>query len=242
MTDAVHIPNEPGPFDAIRIHIDDLYAEAKNFADGKPVETQGQADAVQALMRQIQEAEKLADAERVKENDPFDKGKAEVQARYAPLIANTRAVKGKTVLAIEALKTSLAPWLQRVADEQEAARQKAKAEADAAAQKAQDALRAAQGLADKEQAESLADDAKASAKAFSEAEKARPQASGYGRAATLRSVWKPSLSDIRQACRHYFTERPEAFEAVVQKLAEDDVRSGKRSIPGFNIIETKVVA
>jgi len=240
--EAVHIPNEPGPFDAIRIHIDDLYSEAKNFADGKPIETQGQADAVQSLMRQIQEAEKLADAERVKENDPFDKGKAEVQARYAPLIANTKAVKGKTVLAIEALKASLSPWLQRVADEQEAARQKAKAEADAAAQKAQDALRSAQGLADKEQAESLADDAKAASRALSDAEKARPQASGYGRAATLRSVWKPNLSDVRQACRHYFTERPEAFEAVVQKLAEDDVRSGKRSIPGFNIIETKVVA
>lgn len=242
MTDAVHIPNEPGPFDAIRIHIEDLYVEAKNFADGKRIETQGQADAAQSLMRQIQEAEKLASAQRVKENEPFDTGKAEVQARYAPLIANTKAIKGKTVLAVEALKTSLAPWLEKVDAEQEAARQKAKAEADAAAQKAKDALRAAQGLADKEQAESLGMDAKAAAKTLSDAEKARPQASGYGRAVTLRGVWKPTLGDVRVACRHYFTERPEAFADVVQKLAEDDVRSGKRSIPGFTIIETKVVA
>lgn len=242
MTEVAPIPNEPSPFDAIRIHIEDLCLEAKNWADGKPIETQAQADAVQTLMRQIQEAEKLADAERVKENEPFDTGKAEVQARYAPLIANTKAVKGKTVLAIDALKQSLSPWLQKIAAAQEAEAKAARDAAEQAARAAQEAMQASQGLESREQAEAVAEQARQTEKAAKEAEKARPQASGYGRAATLRSVWKPSLVDVRAACRHYFTTHPEAFEAVVQKLAEDDVRSGKRSVPGFEITETKVVA
>ena len=49
----------------------------------------------------------------MKENEPFDL-KAEVQARYAPLIGNTKAVKGKTVLAADACKAALAPWLMAV--------------------------------------------------------------------------------------------------------------------------------
>lgn len=242
MTEAIHIPNEPGPFDAVRIHIEDLYLEATNWADGKPIESQDQADAVQSLMRQIQEAEKLADSQRVKENEPFDTGKAEVQARYAPLIGNTKAVKGKTVLAIEALKQSLSPWLQKVAAAQEAEAKAAREEAERIAKAAQDALQASHGLEDRERAEAVAEQARQAERAAKDAEKARPQASGYGRAATLRSVWKPTLIDILAACRHYYVSHPEAFEAVVQKLAEDDVRSGKRSVPGFEIVETKVVA
>ena len=100
------------PFGAIKAHIDDLYVEAKNWLDGEPITTQAQADQVTRLLDMIRDAEKVADNARKEENKPFDDGKAAVQAKYAPLISDTKAVKGRTVLAAEACKAALAPWRQ----------------------------------------------------------------------------------------------------------------------------------
>lgn len=236
------IPNAR-PYDLIREHIEELYAEAKNFADGEPIATPGQAEAVQTLMRQIQQAEKAADAERVKENEPFDAGKAEVQSRYAPLIGNTKAVKGKTVQAVEALKACLAPWLKKLDDEQKAKAEAARLVAEKAIQDAADAMRQAQGsnLADLEDAEQKATEAQAAMKAAKEAENARPQASGVGRAATLRTTYKAVLVDAKVAAGAYWKQDPIAFNAFLQKLADADVASGRRSIPGFDVVEEKTV-
>lgn len=236
------IPNAR-PYDLIRELIEDLYEESKKFADGTQITTPGQAEAVQSLMRQIQQAEKAADAERVKENEPFDSGKAEVQARYAALIGNTKAGKGKTVQAVEALKACLAPWLKKLDDDQKAAVEAARAEAARLAALASEAAKMAAGddLGAKEQAESVFAEARAADNAAKAAEQARPQAAGFGRAATLRTTWKPELVDLQAACRHYWTDHRDAFEAVVLKLAADDVASGKRRLPGFDLVEVRTV-
>ncbi len=242
MTEAVHIPNAT-PYLLISEHIDDLYAEAKNFADGEPITTPGQAEAVQTLMRQIQQAEKAADAERVKENEPFDAGKAEVQARYAPLIGNTKAVKGKTVQAVEALKACLAPWLKRLDDEQKAKAEAARAEAQRLAEIAAVARQAAapSDLESREAAEDMLAHARMAEKAARDAENARPQASGMGRAATLRTSYKAVLVDAQVAAGAYWKRDPSAFNAFLQKLADADVASGRRDIPGFDVVEVQTV-
>jgi hypothetical protein len=236
------IPNAR-PYDLICEHIDDLYAEAKNFADGEPITTPGQAEAVQTLMRQIQQAEKAADAERVKENEPFDAGKAEVQARYAPLIGNTKAVKGKTVQAVEALKACLAPWLKRLDDEQKAKAEAARLVAEKAIQDAAEAMRQAQSanLSEREDAEQKIQEAQVAQKAAKDAENARPQASGMGRAATLRTSYKAVLVDAQVAAGAYWKRDPSAFNAFLQKLADADVASGRRDIPGFDVVEVQTV-
>jgi hypothetical protein len=236
------IPNAR-PYDLICECIDDLYAEAKNFADGEPITTPGQAEAAQTLMRQIQQAEKAADAERVKENEPFDAGKAEVQARYAPLIGNTKAVKGKTVQAVEALKACLAPWLKRLDDEQKAKAEAARLVAEKAIQDAAEAMRQAQSanLSEREDAEQKIQEAQAAQKAARDAESARPQASGMGRAATLRTSYKAVLVDAQVAAGAYWKRDPSAFNAFLQKLADADVASGRRDIPGFDVVEVQTV-
>jgi hypothetical protein len=242
MAQPQQIPNAR-PYDLICEHIEELYAEAKNFADGEPITTPGQAEAVQTLMRQIQQAEKAADAERVKENEPYDAGKAEVQARYAPLIGNTKAVKGKTVQAVEALKSCLAPWLKKLDDEQKAKAEAARLVAERAIQDAADAMRLAQSanLSDREEAEAKVQEAQAAQKAAKEAENARPQASGFGRAATLRTTYKAVLVDAQVAAGAYWKRDPSAFNAFLQKLADADVASGRRDIPGFDVVEEKAV-
>ena len=236
------IPNAR-PFDLLSEHIDELYAEAKNFADGEPITTPGQAEVVQTLMRQIQQAEKDADAERVKENKPYDDGKAEVQARYAPLIANTKAVKGKTVQAVETLKACLAPWLKKLDDEQKAIAEAKRLEVEKAIADAAEAMRLARStnLAEQEQAETLVTAAQAAQRAAKQAETARPQATGFGRAATLRTTYKAVLTDAQIAAGFYWRQDKAAFNAFLQRLADADVASGKRSIPGFDVTETQTV-
>lgn len=234
---------EPTPFEMSEVEIGDLYAEAKNWLDGEPVSSQMQADGLSKLIDDLRKAAKLADERRVDENRPFDEGKAEVQARYAPLIADTKSVKGKAVLAIDMAKKTLAPWLQKLEDEKRAAAEAARKIADEKARIAQEALRASQvdDLAKREAAEALIREAqKAEAKAvFAEGDKAH--AKGGTRAMGLRSVWRAEMVDGRAAAGHYWQTRRAEVDAFFQGMADADVRAGKRDIPGFNIIEDRVL-
>ena len=58
----------------------------------------------------------------------------------------------------------------------------------------------------------------------------------------LRSVWRATVTDTQAAAAHYWRTNPDAFAVLLQKLADDDVRSGKRSgIPGVEIVEERVL-
>lgn len=237
MADGMMGHNNPpaDPFGAIKAHIDDLYAEAKNWLDGEPITTQAQADEVGKLLDMIRGAEKVADEARKAENAPFDEGKAAVQAKFAPLIADTKAVRGKTVLAAEACKAALVPW--RAAQEaikQEAAR-KAREEAEAAARAAAEAMRATQvdDLAAREDAERLVREADQAAKLANRADKAATTGTG------LRSYWSPKLTDGTAAARHYWLTDRQACEEFFLSLANRDTRQGIRTIPGFEIVEER---
>lgn len=240
---AIHIPNEPSPFDAVRINIEDLFTQAKGFLDGEPVTSQAVADEIGALLAEIRQAEKAADEARKLENKPFDDGKAEVQERYLPLIGNTTKVKGKTVLASEACKAALAPFLKAQDDAKREQERIAREQAEAAQRVAAEAARAAasDNLEAKEAAEVLVTEAR---KATTEANRAaadRAHVTGGARATTLRSVWKATLTDPQVAAGFYWKRDPSVFNAFLQKLADDDVRAGKRTIPGFNVVEDRVV-
>lgn len=248
-TALIQMPADPAPlpnarpYDLLKEHIEELFDEAKNHADGEPIATPGQAEAVQTLLRQIQAAKKAADAERVKENEPFDAGKAEVQSRYNALIGDTKTVKGKAVLAEDVLKAHLLPWQEKLAEEQRAAAAAARAEADRLAAEAAAAAReaAANDLDAREAAEAKITEAKAAAKAATAAETARPQVSGQGRAATIRTSYRAVLADAQVAAGFYWKQDRDAFNAFLQKLADADVASGRRTIPGFTVEEVRSV-
>lgn len=234
---------DPTPFEMSEVEIGDLYAEAKNWLDGEPVTTQAQADGLSKLIDDLRKAGKLADERRVAENKPFDDGKAEVQARYAPLIADTKSVKGKVPLAVDMAKKALAPWLQKLEDEKQAAAKKAREEADAKLKAAQEALRASQvaDLEKREAAEALIRDAEKAEAAATKAENSKAHATGGTRAMGLRSVWRAEMVDGREAARFYWATRRADVDNFFQGLADADVRAGKRDIPGFLILETRVL-
>jgi hypothetical protein len=239
----IHLTNAT-PFDLIADHLEDLIAEARIFADGEPVANQGQADAVSALIEDLRLAAKDADAERVRENKPHDDAKAAVQAKYAPLIADPKNKNpGKVWKAIDALKACLQPYLAKLDAEKREVERVAREAADKAAKDAADAMRAAAAndLQAREEAEALIADAEAAAKLAKAAAGDKAHATGGSRAMGLRSVWKAELKDAQIAAGFFWKRDPSVFNAFLQKLADEDVRAGKRSIPGFDVTETRVL-
>lgn len=238
-------PPEPTTFEAIKAKIDDLFDEAKNWLDGQPIQNQAQADEVYRLRRMILEAEAQADTLRKVENEPFDTGKAEVQARYAPLIADTKAVRGKTVVASQACLAALQPWLLKLEREQETRAAEARAAANKAADEARLLAQAADParLDDAEVVEGVVQDAKAAERTarLEETSRARVGGGDY-RATLLRDNWVANLTDGDAALAHYWKMRRGDLEAFLATLAAQDVKAGKRDIPGFLVENQKRAA
>jgi len=235
--------NPPTPFDEIAERINDLYEEAKGWLDGDPVDSQGQADALNSLINMIRDAEKEADALRKGEVKPFDEGKAEVQARYNPLIGKTKTVTGKTVMALDVAKKALTPWLERLEAEKREAERIAREEAEAARKAAEQAfiLSEKDNLAEREEAERLAEAAKqADIKARVAANDKAHAKGGAGRATGLRSVWKAEITDKREFARWIWTHRESEMSGWLREMADKIVEQNHdQDIPGVDIIEER---
>ena len=235
----------PTPFEMSEVEIGDLYAEAKNFLDGEPIASQALADAVSKLIDDLRKAAKLADERRVEENRPFDDGKAEVQARYNALIEDNKKAGrfGKAILAMNLAKQALAPWLQKLEDEKRAAAEAARKIADEKLRAAQEALRASQvaDLEKREAAEALIREAEKADAAATKAENDKAHAKGGAKAMGLRSVWRAEMVDASAFAKYVWVDhRPELTE-FLETLASKLVLGGKRSLPGVNVIEDRVL-
>ncbi len=233
-----NLPIHLKAFEAHKAHIEDLIAEARNFCDGDPVTTEGQSAAVSKLIDDLRKAWKAADDSRVKEKKPLDDQIAEIQARWNPYIQKD---KGKVDLSISALKAALAPYLKRLDDEKQAALKAARDAAEEAARQAAEAMRAANpaNLEDRENAEELVQTAKRAEATANRAANDKAHATGGERAMGLRTVWTATLTDPAQALKHYIATRPDDLRAVLQRFADEDVRAGKRDVPGFQIQSEK---
>jgi hypothetical protein len=229
-----HNQPAPTPFDAIKQEIEDLFDEAKNFADGEPIASQEMHDAIEKLREQIHEAGKRADALRVEEKKPLDDKIKAIQDAYNPLIQPKR---GRVDLAKSTLDTLLTPWRTKVAAEKAAAAAAAAAEAEAARVAAQEAIRASSGnLAAREEAEQALADAKALEKTARRWDRAATTGTG------LRTVWDVTLVDEELAMDWLWARAKAEVLAVAVRNAEEAVRSGARSVPGFTVVERKVAA
>lgn len=214
--------------------IDDLFMEAKNWADGEPITSQEMADAITTLREGIHEAGKKADALRVEEKKPHDDAAKAVQDKYNPYV---QPKKGRVDMAKSALDALLTPWRTRVAAEKAAEAARIAAAAEAARRTAQEAMQASAGnLAEREAAEELLADAKALEKTARRSEKAAT--TGLG----LRTVWEAVLENEEVAMDWCWGRARAEVLAVAQRNADELVRSGVRQVPGFRVVERKVAA
>ena len=230
------IGHNRSPFELAKDAIEDLYDEAKQWLDGEPVTSKDQADALNTLETRVREAAKEAEKRRKEEAKPFDDGKAEVQARYKPVIAKADA-------ALDAIKSALKPYLLEIDRQQREAARLAKEEADRKMAEALEAVRNrdAANLESREEAEAKIQAAKQAEEAARRADKAKAHAKGEGRATALRTVYRAQIADEREAAAWVWTDRRAELMAFVQDQADKAVRSGARSIRGFQIIEEKVL-
>jgi hypothetical protein len=221
------------PFDLIKQEIEDLYDEARNFADGEPIDSAEMHDAISALYDGLHESGKRADELRVAEKKPLDEKIDAIQALYNPLI---QPKKGKVAIGKDVLSTLLAAWRKKVADAAAAKAAEARKEAEELAAAAQAAIRSSSGnLEAREAAEELLKEAKYADKFANRANKAATTGTG------LRTVWVATITDEEAALEWAYTTDPAAFIDLVQSMADSKVRIGTRSIPGMLITETKVV-
>lgn len=229
MTELGH--NNPPAHEAIGLHIDDLYDEAKGFLDGEPIANHGQADAVADLMDKLRKARRDADGFRADEKRPHDEAAKAVQAKYRPLL-------DKCERGVEACRAALTPWLERLDAERAEEARLARLAADARLSEARGKLTDPSNLAARDEAETLLADAKRAERTANRAEKARPQASGEGRAIGLRTSYRVEVTDLTAFSRWAWQHRRAEYESFLRELAEREGRRGPVQIPGM-IVHTE---
>lgn len=214
--------NNPPPFEAWSLHIEDLFQLANGIGNATNDE---QEAALDALLDDFRKAKKEADKERAAEKKPHDDAAKAVQAKWKPLL-------DRCDIAAEAIKRALTPYRtekQRAKDE---AARKAREEAERAHKAAQAAFKS-DDLDDRLEAERLASQAKAM----------QVQANKIDRQSTgLRTFWEAEITDRKAALLHYLAREPDQFAALIQSLADKDARNEatRRDIPGVKFHERKV--
>jgi hypothetical protein len=228
------IGNNQPPDAIVFEEIQTLFDEAKNWADGEPITTEEQHDAVTNLYDGLHDAGKRADELRKDEKKPLDDEIKNIQDRYNPYI---QPKKGKVDLGKAALGDMLAKWRAAVARQKEEVARLAREEADRKAAEAQAAIRASSGnLAERETAEELLKEAKQADRFAKRQDKAATTGTG------LRSVWIATLQDADAALDWAYGRDPVRFTELVQQMANEAVRTGVRSVPGFVVAEEKRAA
>lgn len=227
MTDRQAIgSNNPPAFEAHSLHIEDLFSLVSDSTAGGKVATDDQEAALDELMDEFRKARKAADTERVAEKKPHDDAAKAVQAKWKPLLDRCDAA----VNEIKALLTPYRVAKQRAKDEAIA---KARAEAEAKEKAAQEALRQSDDLEARFEAEQT----------LKQAQKQTAAANRVEREATgLRTYWEAVITDRRAALNHYIKHNPEAFEALIQQLADSDARGARPQVPGVVFNERKRAA
>lgn len=209
--------------------IDDLLLEARNYLDGEPIANEEQANAVSSLLNRLRRLAKDADEARKVEKKPHDDAAKTVQQRWQPII-------GKAELAASTAKQALAPWLIQVEEQQRAAAEAARVEAERLSEIARETHLGATGnLQAQEDAERLLKAAAAAEKDAARADKAKAHATGGERAIGLVDKWTPTLADPCAALKHYRERQPDELKEWLLEQARRDIRAGMRAIPGFVI-------
>ena len=231
-------PTDEG-FEAVKVHVEDLLLEARNWADGVIVETADQAEAVDSLIDQIRQSEKLAERWRVAAKKPLDDQIAVIQDKFNAYFAPLKNKKpGAASLAINALLKTVEPYRLKVLREKEEAARKLRDEAIAKQLAAQQAAQAANqaSIDEREAVEAKIKEAAQITRQATSAAKSLNVGTG------LRTYFIPEITDYFAALEHYSANRSDEFEALILKLAKQDIDQGKRQLPGVNVKEDQRAA
>lgn len=225
----------PTPFDETAAEIDGLYEEAEHWLDGAVVDSEELAEGIAILLNTLRLAGKDAEALRKEEKKPLDDAAKAVQEKFKPL---TDKVKRAT----DACKKALTPWLAKKEAEQRTEAEEKRRIAEQAEAEARKAIQETtpDNLRDRAEAEEKVEEAKRLTAAAKKAENTKANTkNNAGKAIGLKTAYTPELTDGVEAARHYWLTHRARMEEFLLQLAAEDVRAGKREIPGFTINEEK---
>lgn len=208
--------NMPPPFEAVSLHIEDLFALVSDSTAGGQVTTDEQEAALDSLMDDLRKARKTADAERIAEKKPHDDAAKAVQARWKPLLDRCDA-------GLQHVKDLLTPYRVAKQKAKDEAIAKARAEAEAKERAAQAALRQSDDLEARFEAE----------QGLKQAQKQTAAANRADREATgLRSQQIAIVDDYKELLQHIMRDNPEPLKAWLDDYAR---RALPSKLPGCRI-------
>ena len=228
-------PPEPTPFEAIRVHIEDLDVEARNWADGTEITTDAQAGEVDRLIDDFKAAIKAAEGVQTAMLAPLAEQEKLIRERFYPLIGKTTKITGTAIRARDALLAVKSKWAGKVMAQQRAEADRLRAEAMEQARQARETLATADDNID---ARETAEDMIKAAQGLLKDAKAAENPTMRG----LRTVWNVAVVDETAALRSMWCRRRPELVAYALDLARADVRNGARAIEGFSIVAEKVAA
>lgn len=229
------IGHNSSPFADASNAVETVWLEASHWLDGAMAETQVEADAIGQLLDMARKAKAKADAARKTEAEPFDAGKAEVQARYKPILAKCDTIA-------QSAKEALAPFLAAQEAAKRAAEAEARKAADEARRAAQEAIQSAQGVEAKARAEALVDEAKRAEIAAAAAANDKGHAKGGKRAVSLRTLIRPEVHDLRALMAWIWTNDRSALQGFADTYAAAAYRAGQKNMDGVRPVEERSVA
>lgn len=224
-------------------HIDNLVLETGNWADGKDIQNEAEAAEVERLLGLLSEAIEEAEAERDEQIAPLTTQVTTIREAWYPLIGETKKITGSAIRAKKVLLEVKTKWGNQVTARAaaEAARLRQKAAEEAAA--AREAAQAASGnLEATAQAEDLIRQAQTTLRS------SNAVASTHIKG--MRDNWvvvgllpevedgDRKISGSTALLRHYTSTNPDRVREALLEMARQDVRDGKRSLPGL-IIENQ---
>jgi hypothetical protein len=217
----------PDPIDDALAPYGDHIAEAENWLEGTPVETEAQMKAVDALLKHIKAAEKDVTSAQKSEAAPLHDAWKAALARYKPTLDDLDRIKRGLVAAVDGFK-------RRVAAEKAERERIAREQAEAAARAAREAAQAAS-------ASDLAAQ-RAAAEAQAAAEEAQRQAARASEDAAsvkgLRTVTTYEITDHRALLHWVAANDREAITAFIEEYARKN-HSLTRPMDGLRVWQEK---
>lgn len=216
----------PSPLEEVQAAYDALFIEVENWADGEPIETDGQAKVVEGLIKQVKEATKATDDAKELEYRPHKQAGDAVIAAYKPFYADLKTQK-------DCLLALINPYKQKLLEAQQEATRIAN---EAAAQAKAEALQAAT-----EQRSGSVEDARNTTELADEAIEAEKFA---------KKVAKPTVKGLRTKRIGVITEYKallnwmaindkDFLRATMDNYVEIHVRNKRCALPGVRVDVTK---
>lgn len=238
--------NNPPAFDPEKLQsckglVDDFNSAAKEWLDLKEIATPEQSGKLTDFVSGARQVYSSIDTARKAEKKPHDDAGKAVQAAFTPLLDTIDQI-------INRVKPMQAAWLQKLAREENARREKLRVEAEQAriaAEEAQKAAAQTNDVAGEVEAERLKAEAdQLAADAARQTTVKAGSATGAGRTMALRTINDVVVTNPLKVFMRY-RDHPDVLE-VLRKVASAEVRAASwkdgDTIDGADIVPRQVAA